>query len=81
MIREIPRAFVCIRDSCKTEHRQENAGGHYTDSRPPHWIRLKIARSAHDYQGYACADASVERLLCDTCADRILGIINKETHE
>ena len=75
-IREIPRAFVYICDGCSKEHKQENANGHYTDSRPPHWIRLKLARTAYDYQGAACADASIERLLCEDCSPKVEAAIS-----
>ena len=83
-IREIPRAFVYICDGCSKEHKQENANGHYTDSRPPHWIRLKLARTAYDYQGRtaydyqgaACADASIERLLCEDCSPKVEAAIS-----
>ncbi len=76
-IREIPRAFVYVCDGCKQEHTQENAGGHYSNSRPPHWANLKIARDAYDFQGAACADASIERLLCEDCATKVFNAVNK----
>lgn len=79
-IREIPKQFEYTCDACGTKHLQENAGGHYTDSRPPHWTRLKIARTAYDYQGSACADNSIERLLCPPCSDDIIGAINERSH-
>ena len=78
-IREIPRSFVYTCDACGIEHLQENAGGHYTDSRPPLWERLKLHRTAVDYQGTPCADASIERLLCDRCAAIISKAVNEAT--
>mgnify|MGYP001263534490 CR=1 FL=1 len=75
-IREIPRSFVYTCDGCKVEHTQENAGGHYANSRPPHWATLKIAREAYDSHGAACADASLERLLCKDCAGKVFAAVN-----
>lgn len=75
-IREIPRAFVYVCDGCKTEHTQENAGGHYSHSRPPHWASIKIGRDAYDFQGAAVADGSIERLLCEECATKTIASIN-----
>ena len=75
-IREIPKSFEYSCDSCGEVHLQENANGHYSDSRPPHWTRLKLSRSAYDFQGYACADASIERLLCEKCSERVVQAIN-----
>lgn len=76
-IREIPRAFEYQCDVCGKMHIQENASGHYADSRPPHWARLKIAQTAYDFQDAACADASVERLMCDNCGPALIKIINQ----
>lgn len=75
-IREIPRSFLYVCDGCGTEHKQENASGHYFDSRPPHWTRLKLGRTAYDYQGAACADGSIERLLCPDCSSKVANAIN-----
>ena len=75
-IREIPRAFEYICDVCGKTHRQENAGGHYTDSRPDHWERLTLARHAYDYQGQAVADGTIKRLICDDCAPGLQKAIN-----
>lgn len=75
-IKEIPRAFLYVCDGCGNEHMQENAGGHYTDSRPARWTRLKLARTAYDYQGAACADGSIERLLCEECSAKVEAAIN-----
>lgn len=76
-VREIPRAFEYICDVCSKTHRQENAGGHYTNSRPPHWSHLKIGRDAYDFNGIAVADGSIERLLCDECGPVIFTAINE----
>lgn len=75
-IQEIPRAFLYVCDGCKAEHKQENAGGHYSNSRPSHWATLKIGREAYDFQGAACADASIERLLCESCATKVFAAVN-----
>ena len=75
-IRAIPPAYDYVCDVCGKLHRQENAGGHYTDSRPPHWANLVVKQSAYDYQGSACADATTTRLLCDDCRPEIVSLIN-----
>lgn len=76
-VREIPRAFEYSCDVCGKVHRQENAGGRYTNSRPPYWSHLKIGRYAYDFQGSAVADGSIERLLCDECGPIIFTAINE----
>lgn len=63
-VKEIPRAFDYICDACNETHHQENAGGHYTNSRPPNWSHLKMA-GAHDR----------EVLLCPRCGDRAAKIV------
>ncbi len=75
-IREIQRAFEYICDGCNVSHLQENAAGHYRDSRPPHWNYIKVSRDAEDFQGQAVADASFRRLLCPTCTVDVLDAIN-----
>lgn len=75
-IQEIPRAFLYVCDGCGDEHKQENAGGHYSNSRPPHWSNLKIGRDAYDAQGAAVADGSIERLLCTKCGEKAFVAIN-----
>lgn len=69
-ITEIPRSFLYTCDGCGEEHKQENAGGHYTESRPPFWSNLIMRRSAYD-SGMAVADASIIKLLCVRCSDRV----------
>jgi len=66
-IREIPRSFLYVCDACGHEHRQENAQGHYTESVPPHWSRLRIRESASDN----------EYLLCESCGIRTILAINR----
>ena len=70
-IKEIPRTFLYTCDACGEEHRQESA---ITNS---HWVRIKIEQTAYDFQGAACADGSVERLLCETCSIKVIQTINK----
>jgi len=76
-ITEIPRAFLYKCDVCGAEHIQEGASGYYTNSRPPHWAMLRIEQTAYDYQGAACADGTIERLLCDACRGEAIKVINK----
>lgn len=75
-IREIPKSYEYTCDGCGKPHLQENASGHYTDSRPPHWARLKLARHAYDGGDIAVGDASIERLLCSSCAEKVASAIN-----
>jgi hypothetical protein len=75
-VREIPPAFEYTCDLCGAIHLQENASGHYTDSRPPHWGRLTVAQDAHDWQGQAVADGTIKRLLCNKCLSRMCDAIN-----
>lgn len=71
-IREIPRAFVYECDGCGLEHKQENAGGHYTDSRPDGWGRVTLK--------YA-ANFELERLLCPKCLTRVKDAIDEATEK
>ena len=75
-VREIPKAYEYECDGCGKKHLQENANGHYTDSRPPRWSRLILKRTAYDHQGSACADATVDRLFCDECTSKVARAIN-----
>lgn len=77
MIREVPRSFVYECDACGAEHVQENASGHYTNSRPSQWMTLKLERDATDYQGAAVASADVKLLLCLSCGPRISAAVNE----
>jgi hypothetical protein len=73
---EVPRSYRYICDDCGAEHVQENAGGHYTNSRPKFWAHLKLSRDAYDHQGSAVADGSIERLLCAACSEKVISSIN-----
>lgn len=75
-VTEIPKSYKYTCDLCGTVHVQENANGHYTDSRPPYWSRLTLARDAHDFQGAPVADATVKRLLCPKCTTLVAEAIN-----
>lgn len=66
-VREIPKAYEYTCDQCGEKHRQENAAGHYTNSRPPRWSWLTFARDALDYQGLPIGDGTIKRLLCSDC--------------
>jgi hypothetical protein len=75
-IREIPKSFEYQCDVCGKTHLQENANGHYTNSRPPHWAWLMVKQDAYDYQGAAVADGSINRLLCDECRPSLVEAVN-----
>lgn len=66
-IREIPKAYEYQCDRCNAVHRQENAIGQYSDSRPPSWSRLELVQDAHDYYGVAVASGTRNLLLCHLC--------------
>lgn len=53
-----------------------------TGQRPKHWTELVQNRDAYDLHNNACADASINLDLCNTCSDRIIKAINKikESH-
>lgn len=57
--------FLYSCDNCSTQHRQENADGHYTNSTPPDWMSLRY------YVG-AGRDGMIEKLLCPRCNAEIL---------
>jgi hypothetical protein len=80
-VREIPKSYEYICDVCGKNYIQENAGGHYTDSRPPHWARLVFKQAREDFQGNECADASVELLMCRECRDKAANAINAVKEE
>lgn len=63
MIREVPRAFEYECDICGVKHLQENAGGHYTDSRPDGWSRLLMKQSD------SCGP--FEWLCCELCSKEL----------
>ena len=75
-IEEIPRSFKYTCDKCGKVHIQENAAGYYTDSRPDHWSRLVLERTAYAWDGTAAADATVKLLLCQECTDKVALAIN-----
>lgn len=75
-VEEIPKSFRYTCDVCGETHTQENANGHYTNGTPPKWAKLVFKRDAVDFQGYAVADGTVERLLCHSCNPAILDAIN-----
>ena len=75
-IREIPKAYEYTCDSCGKTHLQENANGHYPNSRPKYWATLHLEQSAYDHQGGAVADASIISLLCDECCKAVVAAIN-----
>ena len=70
-IREIPRSFEYTCDMCGAIHIQENAGGQYTDSRPPGWARLIFKGGLVDTSGQE-HDASQETLMCPNCRETMV---------
>lgn len=74
-IREIQLSYEIICDGCglKVEAKSK--------SRPNYWSGLNIVADQHDYQGYACASANVDRLLCRDCTSVTHAAINKAITE
>lgn len=64
-IREIPKSYEYKCDRCDQIHIQHNAGGHYTESLPPYWSKVKQTFSRED--GLTRPD--VETLLCSGCTN------------
>jgi hypothetical protein len=64
---EIPKSFKYVCDVCGAAHVQENANGHYTDSRPPRWGYVDVRQALIDLDGDEVGDASVSHLLCQQC--------------
>ena len=55
----------------------DNCGGKSGDAPFATHSRLLFKRDALDYQGSACADASVTLDLCDVCAEKVRVAINE----
>lgn len=73
-IKEIPKSYEYCCDKCAAAHIQQNAAGHYTNSTPPNWYRLRINS---DYYRYPVADGEPTRLLCQKCGDALRKILNE----
>lgn len=73
-IKEIPKSYEYCCDKCGASHVQQNASGHYTNSTPPNWYRLRINS---DYYRYPVADGEPTRLLCQKCGDDLRKILNE----
>lgn len=65
---EIPKAYEYTCDNCGAKHRQENASGHYTNSTPPNWMSLRVARYNK---------GTTEYLLCEKCEVPIAAVVNQ----
>jgi hypothetical protein len=69
-VREIEARFEITCDGCRKQVLQAHK------SRPAHWSDLHILRDLYDFQGSACADGSVKRLLCEDCSTVVFGAVN-----
>lgn len=67
---KIPEKYMHTCDGCGTKEETTNV------SRPTIWSRLVLERDAHDFQGAAVADATVRRLLCSKCTDKVAVAMN-----
>lgn len=72
-IREIPKCYEYKCDKCEVTHLQENASGHYGNSTPPQWYRLRINS---DFYRYPAANEEPSRLLCRKCGDALRKVLN-----
>lgn len=64
-IREIPKSYEYQCDGCPVTHVQEHAGGHYTNSTPPHWVTVII-------RGGEGSGGGAEKLLCPDCKKHLV---------
>ena len=67
-IREIPKSYEYTCDVCDALHVQENANGHYTNSRPPNWATVSFQKNK---DGTQLIDSSVCLLVCAACGEKI----------
>lgn len=67
-VREIPATKEWCCDLCKKTV--------VAPSRPNYWANLHLQQDGYDYQGAAVADASIKRLLCDGCREKVVAAIN-----
>lgn len=61
---EIPRSFKYTCDRCGDEHVQENAAGHYSNSRPPNWSSVQVLGRPLE-----------SSLLCDDCSNEVMVVL------
>lgn len=61
-IKEVPKSYhySCDASSCGTGHTQENASGHYMNSRPEGWLKITV------YSDHRPGGSDV--LLCPRCS-------------
>ena len=69
-VREIAASFEVKCDGCGKVVTQPSK------NRPLHWTDLHILRDLYDFQGAACADGSVKRVLCDECSTVVFQAVN-----
>lgn len=66
----IPASYEHKCDACgKTEIS-------YSDDRPKYWALMVLIRDAYDYQGSACGDATARLLMCGSCQDQFVTMVN-----
>jgi len=70
-VKEIPMQFLHTCDGCGSELITD------AKSRPKYWADLTLAQDAYEYQGYAVADGTIKRSLCDRCKDKVTKAINQ----
>jgi hypothetical protein len=76
-IREVPRSFEYTCDRCGETHVQQNAHGHYHNSRPPEWAGLSLVRDVHRNDIYTIPGDKEEALLCRDCMERAFDLVRK----
>lgn len=73
-IKEVPKSYVYTCDLCGAEHVQENAGGHYSNSTPPDWMKLMVGGNG---RRWSYPGEPINKLLCESCGERTLQAIER----
>lgn len=73
-IREIPKSYHYTCDLCGAKHVQQNANGHYENSTPPDWMRLRVDSNGTRFSYPA---QPLDKLLCTSCGERTLSAIER----
>ncbi len=73
-VQEIPKSYRYTCDLCGANHVQEHANGHYTNSVPPDWMRLKILGNGKRWSYPA---EPLDKLLCESCGELTLKAIER----
>ncbi len=64
--------FLYTCDRCGATHEQNGGTGHYTNSRPPGWLRLTVLGTALCRSGYD---------LCEKCKSDVIAVLGVQLEE